>query len=132
MQALGILAPVSRPHGSNPSLKDNWDCYSFRVRPDKDKSNTSKVGAIGQLGVLAVLGEDADHPMLDEVHLLADGALPDDVVGGLEHLKAELCQHRRHKVGISIGEERHGRHQLPAVEVNDLLRRQTRLMWGQS
>ncbi|TNN43666.1 hypothetical protein EYF80_046135 [Liparis tanakae] len=31
----------------------------------------------------------ADDPVLDEVHLLADGALPDDVIPGLEHLEPQ-------------------------------------------
>ena len=59
--------------------------------------------------------------MLDEVHLLADGPLPDDVVVGLEDLEAQLGQHGRHKVGLRVGEQGHGGHQLTAVEVDDFL-----------
>uniref|UniRef100_A0A8C9V2Q3 Uncharacterized protein n=1 Tax=Scleropages formosus TaxID=113540 RepID=A0A8C9V2Q3_SCLFO len=54
--------------------------------------------------------------MLDEVHLLADGALPDDVVLGLEDLKTQLGEHGRHKVRLSVGKQGHGGHQLSAVE----------------
>lgn len=60
--------------------------------------------------------------MLDEVHLFADGSLPDDVVARLEDLEAQLGEHGRDKVGIGVGEQGHGGHQLAAVEVDDLLR----------
>ena len=82
---------------------------------------TSKVGAICQLGLLVALGEHADHAVLDEVHLLADGAFADDVVTWLEDLEAQLGQHGGHEVGVCIGEQWHGGHQLPAVKVDDLL-----------
>ncbi len=59
--------------------------------------------------------------MLDEVHLLADGSLSDDVICWLEDLEAELGQHGGHKVGLCVGEQRHGGHQLTAVEVHDFL-----------
>lgn len=39
----------------------------------------------------------------------------------MEDLKLELGQHGRDEVGVSIGEQWHGGHQLPAVEVDDLL-----------
>lgn len=59
--------------------------------------------------------------MLDEVHLLANGALPNDVIPRLEYLKPQLGQHGCHKVGICVGKEWHGGNQLPAVEVYDFL-----------
>jgi len=84
-------------------------------------TRTSKVGAICQLGLLIAFGEDAHHPVLDEVHLLANGALPYDIIPRLKHLEPQLGQHRGHKVGICIGKEGHGGNQLPAVEVYDFL-----------
>lgn len=84
-------------------------------------TRTSKVGAICQLGLLVAFGEDAHHAVLDEVHLLANGALPDDVIPRLEHLEPQLGQHGCHKVGICVGEEGHRRNQLPAVEIDDFL-----------
>lgn len=63
--------------------------------------------------------------MLDEVHLPSNCALADDEVRGLKHFKAELGQHSRHKVGISIGEQRHVSHQAAAVKADDLLDKET-------
>lgn len=85
------------------------------------KGRTSKVGAVHQLHAHVAFSQDADHPVLDEEHLFPDGALSDDVVSGLEDLKSQFGQHGRHKVGISIGKQRHGSHQLTAVEVNNFL-----------
>ena len=82
---------------------------------------TSKVRSVGQLHLLVELGDDARDAMLDEVHLLPHGALPDDVVVGLEDLKLQLAQHPRHEVGVCVGEQRHGGHELAAVEVDDFL-----------
>lgn len=82
---------------------------------------TSKVRSVGQLHLLAELGDDARDAMLDKVHLLPNGALPDDVVVGLEDLKLQLAQHPRHEVGVGVGEQRHGGHELAAVEVDDFL-----------
>ena len=59
--------------------------------------------------------------MLNEVHLLANGAFADDVVPRLEDLEAQLGQHGGHKVGIRVGKQWHGGHQLSAVKVDDLL-----------
>lgn len=91
------------------------------LRKGDSLTRTSKVGAICQLGLLVAFGEDAHHAVLDEVHLLANGALPDDVIPGLEHLKPQLGQHGCHKVGICVGEEGHRGNQLPAVEIDDFL-----------
>ena len=82
---------------------------------------TPEVGAIRQLHLLVALSKHTDHAVLDEVHLLANGALTDDVVAWLEDLKLELGQHGCDEVGVSIGEQWHGGHQFPAVEVDDLL-----------
>lgn len=82
---------------------------------------TSKVGSIHQLHANAAFSQDADHPVLDEEHLFSDGALSDDVVPGLEDLKSQFGQHGRHKVGIGVGKQRHGGHQLTAVEVYNFL-----------
>lgn len=82
---------------------------------------TSEVRAVRQLGVFVALGQDADHAVLDEVHLLADGALSDDVVARLEDLEAQLGQHGGDEVGVGVGEQGHGGHQLAAVKVDDFL-----------
>lgn len=84
---------------------------------------TSKIRAVRQLGVFAALRNDADDAVLDEVHLLPDGALPDDVVARLEDLEAQFGQHGGDKVGVGVGEQRHGGYQFAAVEVDDFLRR---------
>lgn len=83
---------------------------------------TSKVGAVSQLHLFVELGDNTGHTVLDEVHLLADGTLPDDIISGLEDLEAELGQHGCHKVWVSIGKQGHGCHQLTAVEVDNFLR----------
>lgn len=82
---------------------------------------TSKIRAIRQLGVFAALCQDTDDTVLDEVHLLADGSLSDDVVARLEDLEAKLGQHGGDKVGIGVGEQRHGGHQFTTVKVDDFL-----------
>lgn len=82
---------------------------------------TSKVGSIRELHPYAAFGQDAHNPMLDEIHLLADGPLTNDVIPRLEDLKSEFGQHGRHKVGISVCKKRHGGHQLAAVEVDNFL-----------
>lgn len=92
-------------------------------RANKIWGHTSEVGAVHQLHADVSFGEHADHPVLDEVHLLANGALSDDVVSGLEDFKPQLGQHGCHKVWIRIGKQRHGGHQLTAVEVHYFLNR---------
>lgn len=87
----------------------------------KNSPNTSKVRAVRQLHLLVELGDDAGDTMLDKVHLLADCALTDDVVVGLEDLELQLAQHPRHKVGVRVGKQWHGGHQLAAVEVDNFL-----------
>lgn len=82
---------------------------------------TSKVRSIRQLGLLVPFGEDAHDAMLDEVHLLPDGSFSYDVISRLEDLEAKFGEHRRHEIRISVGEQRHRRHQLSTVEVYDLL-----------
>ena len=86
---------------------------------------TSEVGAVGELHLLADFGDDAGHTVLDEVHLLPHGPLTDDIVVGLEDFKLQLTQHPCHKVGVRIGKQGHGGHQLTAVEINDFLRAKT-------
>ncbi len=83
--------------------------------------HTSKVGSVHQLHADVSFGQDADDSVLDEVHLLADGALSDDVVSRLEDFKSQFGQHGGYKVGISVGKQRHGGDQLPAVKVDDFL-----------
>ena len=61
--------------------------------------------------------------MLNEIHLLPNGALSYDVIVGLEYLETQLGQHGRHKIWLCIGKQRHGRHQLATVEVYDFLRK---------
>lgn len=82
---------------------------------------TSEIRAVRQLSVFAVLGQDTDHAVLDEVHLFADGPLSDDIVARLEDLEPQFGQHGGDKVWISVGEQRHGGHQFTTVEVDDLL-----------
>ena len=59
--------------------------------------------------------------MLNEVHLFPDRAFSDNVVIGLEYLKLQLAQHPRHKVGVRVGEQRHGGHKFAAIEVDNFL-----------
>lgn len=59
--------------------------------------------------------------MLDEVHLFPDRSLSDYVVARLEDLEAQFGQHGGDEVWIGVGEQGHGGHQLPTVEVDDLL-----------
>lgn len=82
---------------------------------------TSKVRPVCQLHLLVELGDDARYTVLDEVHLLPNRSLPDDVIVWLKHLELQLAQHPCHKVGVCVGKQRHGGHQLTAVEVDDFL-----------
>lgn len=82
---------------------------------------TSKVRSIRQLHLLVELGDDAGDAVLNEVHLLPDGAFPDDVVIGLKDLELQLAQHPCHEVGVRIRKQRHGGHELTAVEVDNFL-----------
>lgn len=91
-----------------------WDCQAAA-------RFTSEVGAVGELGLFVAFGEHADNPVLYEVHLFADGALPDDVIPGLEHLEPQLGEHGGDEVRIGVGKQGHGRHQLPTVEIDDFL-----------
>lgn len=83
---------------------------------------TSKVGPIWQLGFLVPFSEHTNNSMLYEVHLFSNGALSDDVVSRLKNLKAQLRQHRRHKIRISVGKQRHRCHKLSAIEVDYFLK----------
>lgn len=100
------------------SIEQKAFCSAVRVQYNKQ---TSKVGAVHQLHANVSFGQDADHPVLNEVHLLADSALSDDVVSGLEDFESQFGQHGCHKVGVSIGKQRHGRHQLTAIKVDYFL-----------
>lgn len=84
-------------------------------------SATSKVRSVCQLHLLVELGDDACNAVLNEVHLLSNGAFSDYVVIGLEHLKFQLAQHPCHEVGVRIRKQRHGGHELTAVEVDNFL-----------
>lgn len=84
---------------------------------------TSEIRAVRQLSVFAVLGQDADDAVLDEVHLFADSPLSDDIVARLEDLEPQFGQHGGDKVWIGVGEQRHGGHQFTTVEVDDLLQK---------
>ena len=87
---------------------------------------TSKVRSVRQLHLLAELGDDARDAVLNEVHLLPDRALSDYVVVGLKDLELQLAQHPRHEVGVRVGKQRHGGHQLAAIEVDDFLAKKKR------
>lgn len=84
---------------------------------------TSEIRAVRQLSVFAVLGQDTDDAVLDEVHLFADSPLSDDIVARLEDLEPQFGQHGGDKVWIGVGEQRHGGHQFTTVEVDDLLQK---------
>lgn len=71
---------------------------------------TSKIGSIRELHAYVAFGKDAHNPMLDEIHLFANGPFTNYVIPWLEDLKTEFGQHGGHKVGISICEKRHGGH----------------------
>lgn len=85
--------------------------------------DTSKIRAIGKFHSQGALGDDTADSVLNEVHLLPNGALSDDVIVRLENFKSQLGQHGRHKVWLRVGKKRHGRHQLTTVEVHDFLRK---------
>lgn len=59
--------------------------------------------------------------MLYEVHFFADRALSDDIIPRLKHFKLQLGEHGGDKVGVGVGKQRHGRHQLSTVKVDDFL-----------
>ena len=87
-------------------------------------ARTSEVRSVRQTGGdLAGLGDDVDDALLYEVHLGADRALPDDVVARLKHLVLQLRYDLRHEVGVGVREERNGRHQSAAVEIDYFLSR---------
>lgn len=94
---------------------------SYKLNP------TSKIRAIRKFHCQSALSDDAADSVLNEVHFLPNGALSYDVIVWLEYLKAQLGQHGGHKVWLCVGKQRHGRHQLAAVEIYDFLRRDTLL-----
>lgn len=59
--------------------------------------------------------------MLYEVHLFANGALPDDIIPRLKDFELQLGEHGGDKVGVGVGEQGHRRHQLSAIKVDDFL-----------
>lgn len=65
------------------SAYDLWVCISGAA----PARLTSKVGAVRKLGFFIAFGQYADNSMLYEVHFLANGPLPDDVIPRLEHLE---------------------------------------------
>lgn len=82
---------------------------------------TSKIRPVCQLHLLVELCDDACHSMLNEVHLLTNSTFSYNVVVGLKDLKLQLAQHCCHKVGVSIGKQWHGGHELTAVEIYNFL-----------
>ncbi|KAK7818713.1 hypothetical protein U0070_019257 [Myodes glareolus] len=62
---------------------------------------------------------DAGHD--DNLHRQRS-SFSNDVVSRLEHLKSQLAQHGRHKIGIRISKKRHCSHQFTAVEVDYFLK----------
>lgn len=83
---------------------------------------TSEVRAICQLHFFTGLGDNTSNTMLNEVHFLPHSSFSNDVVSRLEHLKSQLAQHGRHKIGIRISKKRHCSHQFTAVEVDYFLK----------
>lgn len=59
--------------------------------------------------------------MLDEIHFLPNGALPYDVIVRLKNLKVQFRQHGRDEVGLRVGKQGHGGHQLATIEVDNFL-----------
>ena len=87
---------------------------------------TAEEGAIAEAGDdLAVDFEHVHDALLDEVHARAQCALLHDQVARLEHLEAQLRHHVAHELGVRVREERHCRHQRPAVKVDHLLHART-------
>lgn len=86
---------------------------------------TSEIGAVRQTcGDLPIFGDDVHDAFLDEVHSHAQGSLLNDEISGLEDLKLELGDHLRHKVLISVSEERNSSDQGSTVVVDNLLKRE--------
>lgn len=86
---------------------------------------TSKIRAIREFHCQSALSDDAADSVLNEVHFLPNGALSYNVIMWLEHLKTQLGQHGCHKVGLCVGKQWHGCHELPTVEVYNFLRKDT-------
>jgi hypothetical protein len=95
---------------------------------------TSEVGSVRERrGHLPLLRDDVHYALLYEVHLGAQRALPDDVVGRLVHLESELTHHLRHELRVGVREERHGRHQRPAIVIDQILNKKRNELfsnWG--
>ena len=83
---------------------------------------TAEVWAISQAGRDgAVVGDNVDKAFLDEEHLCSRCAFLDDQVARQVHLELQLPDYIRHEARISVGEERDGRNERPAVEIHDFL-----------
>ncbi|KAH9400592.1 hypothetical protein TYRP_002160 [Tyrophagus putrescentiae] len=96
--------------------------FSRSAAIDSMRYPTSKVGAIGETGChLAVDHDNVDNALLNEVHLIADGALLDDDIPWLVNLVLQLCHDGVHKVRVGVGEEGHRGDQRPTVVVDDVL-----------
>ncbi len=87
----------------------------------RQQANLAKVGSVAEAGGHVARGQDdVDDALLNEVHLVTDGALLDDNIAGLEDFVLELRDDRGDEIGVGVGEEGHGGHQRPAVEVDDV------------
>ena len=83
---------------------------------------TAEVRAVGEAGGGHSVGPDNVHDaVVDEEHLVADGAFTDDEVAGLEQLVAQVRQDGHDEDRVGVREERNGRDQRPTVVPNHLL-----------
>lgn len=98
---------------------------------EKEPQLTPEVGAVWKLGLFVAFGEDAHHPVLNEVHFLPNSSLSDDVISRLEYLKPQLGEHGRDKVGVGVSKQRHRSYQLSTVEVDDFLLVVIEVNWKQ-
>lgn len=96
-------------------------CFASRK-----KGLTPEIGTITQFGFFVASGQYADPSVLNEVHLTPNSSFTYDEVSWLKHLEPELGQHCGHKVGISVGKQRHVCHQVPAVKADYLLYKRRR------
>lgn len=96
-----------------------WGCKQLKLT---DKGClTSKVRTVRDLCLFAALCQDSKYAVLDEIHLLSHCPFSDNVISWLEHFETQLGEHWSHKVGICIGEQRHGGHKLSTVKTDDFL-----------
>lgn len=89
----------------------------------RNRKTTSKVRTIRKTrDNQSIPGDDVNYSLLDEIHLVPHGPLPDDKVPWLENFKLQFCDDFRDKVDVCVREERDRRHERSAVVVDNFLR----------